>query len=216
MGKTELRAACKAAGIKNYSKMDNAAMRAALEALEGDVHPVQKQTEEERAAERAAYVEMGKKMDLTQLDYHGVEDHCPHCGIHVSNGLSSYQDILDQGTEHDKQVAGKMKNEIVCLGCGGEWGAPIVRGKQVDRHTGTGLQIEKNREMKNGIKRPSAGGKCREIWDYLDEVYEGGKGPMPTSSMVKEAAAECGWNPNNASIEFYQWRKFNGIAGRQK
>jgi len=31
MNKAELRAACKAAGIKNYGKMDNAGMRAALE-----------------------------------------------------------------------------------------------------------------------------------------------------------------------------------------
>jgi hypothetical protein len=28
-------------------------------------------------------------------------------------------------------------------------------------------------------------------------------------------AAANGWNPNNASIEFYQWRKFNGITGRK-
>jgi hypothetical protein len=24
------------------------------------------------------------------------------------------------------------------------------------------------------------------------------------------------WNPNNAMIEYYQWRKFNGITGRAK
>ena len=33
--------------------------------------------------------------------------------------------------------------------------------------------------------------------------------------QVKALAEERGWNPNNASIEFYQWRKFNGIRGRQ-
>ena len=27
-------------------------------------------------------------------------------------------------------------------------------------------------------------------------------------------AATKGWNANNASIEYYQWRKFNGITGR--
>ena len=29
-----------------------------------------------------------------------------------------------------------------------------------------GLTIEKERPMQNGIKRPSAGGACRAVWDY--------------------------------------------------
>lgn len=77
--------------------------------------------------------------------------------------------------------------------------------------TGTGLKIEKDRPEQNGIKRPSAGGKCRAIWDALDE-YRAETGELPTSKTVKELAADSGWNPNNASIEYYQWRKFNGIA----
>lgn len=77
--------------------------------------------------------------------------------------------------------------------------------------TSTGLKIEKDRPEQNGIKRPSAGGKCRAIWDALDE-YRAETGELPTSKTVKELAADSGWNPNNASIEYYQWRKFNGIA----
>ena len=34
------------------------------------------------------------------------------------------------------------------------------------------------------------------------------------SKEVKAIAEANGWNPNNASIEYYQWRKFNGITGR--
>jgi hypothetical protein len=79
--------------------------------------------------------------------------------------------------------------------------------------TGTGLKIEKDREERNGVKRPSAGGKCRAIWDALDAVVAS-TGNQPTSQLVKGLAAEQGWNPSNASIEFYQWRKFNGIKGR--
>jgi hypothetical protein len=146
--------------------------------------------------------------------YHGVEPdadgtgHCPHCGIHLSNGAWSYSDA-------DKEQKKQFQHEHACLGCGEEYGPAIVRTKQADRHTGEGLKIEPNRVKQNGVTRPSAGGKCREIWDYLDEVYDGGKGPMPTAKMVKEAAEQCEWNPNNASIEFYQWRKFHGIKGRQ-
>jgi hypothetical protein len=34
--------------------------------------------------------------------------------------------------------------------------------------------------------------------------------------VVRELAADLGFNPNNASIEFYQWRKYHGITGRAK
>lgn len=78
----------------------------------------------------------------------------------------------------------------------------------------TGLKIEKNREERNGVKRPSIGGMCRAVWDLLDSVVAAGS--QPSAKDVKQAAVTHGWNPNNASIEFYQWRKFNGIRGRQK
>ena len=75
----------------------------------------------------------------------------------------------------------------------------------------SGLKIEKDRPEQNGIKRPSIGGKCRAIWDALD-AFRAETGELPTSKVVKELAADEGWNPNNASIEFYQWRKFHGIG----
>lgn len=76
-----------------------------------------------------------------------------------------------------------------------------------------GIKIEKDRPQQNGVKRPSVGGACRAIWDFLDEL-RAKKGQAPTAAEVKAGAAENGWNPNNASIEYYHWRKFNGIAGR--
>lgn len=78
---------------------------------------------------------------------------------------------------------------------------------------GKGLRIEKDRPERNGVKRPSAGGKCRAVWDALD-AYRAEVGEVPSASVVRELAADMGWNPNNASIEFYQWRKYNGITGR--
>lgn len=33
---------------------------------------------------------------------------------------------------------------------------------------------------------------------------------------LQPVAEEKGWNLNNAQIELYQWRKFNGISGRVK
>lgn len=81
------------------------------------------------------------------------------------------------------------------------------------KSTSSGLKIEKNREERNGIERPSVGGTCHAVWDAMDAMVASGKNP--SAKDVKALAEERGWNPNNASIEFYQWRKFNGIRGRQ-
>ena len=77
----------------------------------------------------------------------------------------------------------------------------------------TGLIIEKNRPEQNGVKRPSAGGLCRAVWDAC-WAHQEITGTPPTAKEVKAIAETNGWNPNNASIEYYQWRKFNGIIGR--
>ena len=78
-----------------------------------------------------------------------------------------------------------------------------------------GLIIEKNRPEKNGVKRPSAGGLCRAVWDACWS-HQKTTGSPPTAKEVKAIAEANCWNTNNASIEYYQWRKFNGIAGRVK
>ena len=77
----------------------------------------------------------------------------------------------------------------------------------------TGLIIEKNRPEQNGVKRPSAGGLCRAVWDAC-WAHQEITGTPPTAKEVKAIAETNGWNQNNASIEYYQWRKFNGITGR--
>lgn len=74
-------------------------------------------------------------------------------------------------------------------------------------------KIEKDREERNGVKRPSAGGLCREVWDFCDAQHTADS--VPTVKSVKLEAEARGWNSNNASIEYYNWRKFMGIRGRQ-
>ncbi len=63
------------------------------------------------------------------------------------------------------------------------------------------------RVEQNGVKRPGPG-KCLEVWEYLDQY--GNKTPKE----LKPVVAEKGWNENNALIELYGWRRFNGISGR--
>ena len=77
----------------------------------------------------------------------------------------------------------------------------------------SGTKIEKNRDTRNGVTRPSAGGKCRAVWDALDalaNVLEG----KPTAERVRELAAEHGFDKTTAQVQFYRWRKFHGISGR--
>lgn len=58
----------------------------------------------------------------------------------------------------------------------------------------------------NGVKRPKDGGLCAAVWAWLDA------NPTATIKDAKAAATDHGWNANNASIEFYQWRRFMGLS----
>lgn len=64
------------------------------------------------------------------------------------------------------------------------------------------------RRTQNGVQEP-APGKCRDVWDTLDEFE------APAQVTLADALAcamDKGFNPNNARIEFYRWRTFNGYS----
>lgn len=111
--------------------------------------------------------------------------------------LATLQALLEAHTAPEEQVT------------------PPLPVAQKPTQVAVGLVIEKDRPTQNGVTRPSAGGRCRAVWDALD-AYQRETGELPTAQVVRELAADEGWNPNNASIEFYQWRKFHGITGRAK
>lgn len=92
--------------------------------------------------------------------------------------------------------------------------APVAITKpQRQRTASAGYTIEKDRPEQNGLKRPSAGGMCRAVWDALDAL-RASTGAVPTVAQAKAMAPANSWNVNNVTIEFYNWRKFNGITGR--
>jgi hypothetical protein len=70
------------------------------------------------------------------------------------------------------------------------------------------------REERNGVKRPTAGGQCAAVWEALDQMRAAGT--VPTPKDAKLWAESVGANANNACIELYQWRKFNGIKRETK
>ena len=180
MNRTELRKACKENGIK-YSKLTVGGMRDELRKV------LNQPSEDDK--------------ELIEMCGHA---HCPHCGIHLSNGLVDFDTVKDL---HGDKAYELQKMEWSCLGCNGEWGNDVIKP--------VGLKIEKDRPEQNGIVRPSVGGKCRAIWDACDAYLEE-KGAAPMPKDIKVIAEEKGWNLNNAVIEMYQWRKFHGITGRQK
>lgn len=94
--------------------------------------------------------------------------------------------------------------------------ATAANNEEVPRKSVRTCAVEKDRPEQNGIKRPSAGGACRAVWDKCDELREENGGEIPTAKQVRAVAESMGWNMNNAMIEFYQWRKYNGITGRAK
>ena len=53
---------------------------------------------------------------------------------------------------------------------------------------------------------PRAGGLCRAVWDYCDELKA--QGIAPTVALCRDAAPGKGWNVSNAAQEFYAWRKY--------
>jgi hypothetical protein len=147
----------------------------------------------------------------TELDIDpiaGTFTYCPHCGIHLDNGWHDNSHFIE-GADVDAESL-----EFLCLGCGCDFGEKIAvpAKKPASESKETGLKIEKERPEQNGIIRPSEGGKCRAIWDFCDALTAKGVTPMP--KLLKESAETHGWNANNAVIEMYQWRKFNGITGR--
>lgn len=223
MNKAELRAACKEHGVKNYGKMNNDGMR---EAILAATQPMKVETVIE-----AEHVEPGKytvqvasvevkgntvvttlenlQPQLNEDDQELVKDYgfvnCPNCGVHLLNGVGYHlQEVNGTKIKHDKF-------QFECLGCCEEFGPEIKKQRTVK--TSETHQPFVAREERNGALRPAKAGKCLDVWLALDEIYQMGKGRIPSIKDIRDLATQKEWNLTNASVEFYQWRKFNYLNG---
>jgi hypothetical protein len=78
-----------------------------------------------------------------------------------------------------------------------------------DRYHAKGYHIEKDRDERNGVTRPSVGTMCAQMWDEFD----GFKGL--NSSHLNGLCEKHGWSGVTIRVQYYTWRKFNGISGRK-
>lgn len=207
--------------MKTYSSKSNAKRAAVREGLEVDTLAFNKDsegrwfwnapmTEQEVTEAEQALVEELDEGDQDLMNRFGTCN-CPNCGIHLDNGAWTFDEALPDHLDPRSDAFkgdGMLTHDFWCMACDHNWGEKReVPAKK------EGLKIEKNRPEQNGIKRPSAGGKCRAIWDACDALYAAGN-QIPMPKDIKAVAAEKGWNANNAVIEMYQWRKFNGFKSR--
>lgn len=68
-------------------------------------------------------------------------------------------------------------------------------------------------KVQNGVKAPMRAGKCMAVWQACEALYKA-TGKVPTLKEVMASEALQGANATNTQIEFYRWRKFNGLNAK--
>jgi hypothetical protein len=67
--------------------------------------------------------------------------------------------------------------------------------------------------IRNGIRMPRKGGKCRGVWDWC-QAFRDEKGAPPKHSEALTEAERSGWNRLNTATEYVRWRQYWGIPGQ--
>jgi hypothetical protein len=68
-------------------------------------------------------------------------------------------------------------------------------------------------KVQNGIKAPMRAGKCKHVWEVCEAIYKS-TGKVPTLKELNAHEAMQGTNQTNNQIEFYRWRKYNGLNAK--
>lgn len=160
-------------------------------------------------------------MDYSKMNREALRDACKAAGIKGYGKLGSAElrqaldaaAVLKEVKSQPTQAAQVAPAPVAVV-------APVAAAPVVSAATGkpvttrTGIKVEANREERNGLVRPSAGGICRAMWDAVEQSIDAGK--MLTAKEFKVLSEANGWNWNNASAEYYKARQFRGITGRVK
>lgn len=146
-----------------------------------------------------------KKIEVTQKQVtpkfkafnQGGEHICPTCSINFD------QTWANEGVS------------LFCHHCTTTYSATTgkaIRAGYTRTNVSKGYKIDKDRMEQNGVKHPSGGTVCCNVWEQFD-VLQKLNGVVKSSDLIL-LVETYNWNKNNVSCEFYQWRKFHGIKGR--
>lgn len=242
LGKEELRAACRAAGI-SYGKLNNDGMRAALQAVatpavvavlptEADVAALdvvaENDTPEDDTPVSAAGANVFAAMvnpvaaPAAQTPATVVRD-----GKVVSPDAPQVDDEADKvftyinccplcDAEPQNQTWANEGVSCMCHACGKTYSITTGRGIHAGytrENVNKGYKIQKERLTQNGKTRRSPGTICGNMWDAFDALRK--LHGVVIATDLPALVDSNGWNKNNVMCEFYAWRKFNGITGRQ-
>jgi hypothetical protein len=208
MGKEALRQAMRDAGL-SYAKLNNDGMRAALVAHRAAATEAEAEVEVAVAgawwATSAAATEAEAEVEVAAS---------PSAALAVNVFASMFAPapaapaVQQTGTMYvdGKKVdpaAPATKEERKPRARIEKAPAPVV-----PRPSLKGMKVQKEREVRNGVKRHSEGTVCDNIWLAFDA------NPAIKAGELQALADANGWNRTNVACEFYAWRKFNGISGR--
>lgn len=140
--------------------------------------------------------------DKLAAEAHSVENAAVALEQAVGNGNGTHEAVLE--TDKGEVIAKSVGNNVMLAGLAQLTQAPVVAPVKVAKAPKAASIIQ------NNVRKPGPG-LCLDVWNACQEVLDK-TGSAPDSKAVKAIAETKGWNPNNASIEFYQWRKFTGIS----
>ncbi len=188
--KGQLRQACRAHGV-NYAGMNNAGMVAALTS-----HAVS----EDAAAEVQQDLAAGAAVAEAAV---GVQPSTEQLNLAVQDGQVVAAELV--------QVP-KVLPTIVAPPLHPTLEAPVT--PVTPTPATAARKVQKDRAEANGVKRPSDGTICGNIWGYCDTVVAGGAFPSAKDLRAHGASQAPAWDATTCTVQYYRWRKFNGVQGR--
>lgn len=127
--------------------------------------------------------------------------HCPGCGTHLSNGITTFDDVVET-TESIEDALAAQEHQFFCVGCSHEW------GDKIDPDAVKAAQPKRTYENKSSISSA-----CQVVHDLCNEM------PNARRKDVIQAAVDKGVAFYTARTQYQKWFKAQksakGLATRR-
>ena len=129
-----------------------------------------------------------------ETDYGYVN--CPHCGIHLENGVTDFESTVESMGSRQKALA-VQAHQFACMGCGGEWGEAIPTRAKRSAYVRTGQYADVPSQVE---------GPVSFVHSWLTNQYN--KGTLPaTRREVIDSLQKLGINRNTATTQYGHWQR---------